>query len=211
MGAGASTGGVVYHCHRCTCTFKPPPVSEDFPEVPVLTCIECGSEFLECGVDQGRIPEDALQTLRACALGGDALSPEELLMNLSMLRPNSEDGLQQSVGSSGRVAEYNEEESLEDRILAQAATLSMEEAERTEHPTPLEVRNEVPKTKVDKSFRWSRVPGGSKECAVCFSDMVIGSSVRTLPCNHVFHNNCIIPWLKTQAVCPICRHSLVPQ
>lgn len=32
--------------------------------------------------------------------------------------------------------------------------------------------------------------------------------IRHLSCNHIFHDECIIPWLTTQkAICPLCQHS----
>lgn len=33
----------------------------------------------------------------------------------------------------------------------------------------------------------------------------------TLPCEHSFHDDCIIQWLKTNGTCPVCRFSLVEQ
>ncbi|CAI9552470.1 unnamed protein product, partial [Staurois parvus] len=53
--------------------------------------------------------------------------------------------------------------------------------------------------------------GSGLECPVCKEDYTVGESVRQLPCNHLFHNDCIIPWLEQHDTCPVCRKSLSGQ
>lgn len=43
------------------------------------------------------------------------------------------------------------------------------------------------------------------QCSVCMEDFVLKESVRQLPCSHIYHNDCIIPWLEMHGTCPICR------
>ncbi|XVF13264.1 hypothetical protein REPUB_Repub08aG0193600 [Reevesia pubescens] len=47
-----------------------------------------------------------------------------------------------------------------------------------------------------------------EKCSVCMEEMVIGSQVTVMPCSHVYHGDCIVQWLKTSHMCPVCRFKL---
>ncbi|KQK20096.1 E3 ubiquitin-protein ligase RING1-like [Brachypodium distachyon] len=49
---------------------------------------------------------------------------------------------------------------------------------------------------------------GGAQCAVCMDDFELGASAKQLPCKHVFHKDCILPWLDLHSSCPVCRHEL---
>jgi hypothetical protein len=54
----------------------------------------------------------------------------------------------------------------------------------------------------------SQSKGAEEGCAICKEDFITPQTdlvVRMLPCGHIFHNDCILPWLKRVASCPICR------
>ncbi|CAJ1978774.1 unnamed protein product [Sphenostylis stenocarpa] len=44
-----------------------------------------------------------------------------------------------------------------------------------------------------------------KRCAVCLEDFNSGEEVMLTRCNHMFHEDCIVPWLTTKGQCPVCR------
>ncbi|RWR95850.1 E3 ubiquitin-protein ligase AIP2 [Cinnamomum micranthum f. kanehirae] len=50
--------------------------------------------------------------------------------------------------------------------------------------------------------------GSETECAVCREKMVINDKMQELPCKHLFHPDCLKPWLDEHNSCPICRHEL---
>ncbi|PSR86119.1 E3 ubiquitin-protein like [Actinidia chinensis var. chinensis] len=42
-------------------------------------------------------------------------------------------------------------------------------------------------------------------CTICLEQVNRGELVRSLPCLHQFHANCIDPWLRQQGTCPVCK------
>ena len=44
----------------------------------------------------------------------------------------------------------------------------------------------------------------AQTCSICL-DGDHDSTWHTLHCNHTFHTNCIVRWLRTSSACPICR------
>ncbi|XP_037463819.1 E3 ubiquitin-protein ligase Os04g0590900-like [Triticum dicoccoides] len=58
------------------------------------------------------------------------------------------------------------------------------------------------------------VSGGGEEaatCSVCLGAMQVGETVRLLPaCLHLYHAECIDPWLDAHSTCPLCRSDTDP-
>ena len=50
--------------------------------------------------------------------------------------------------------------------------------------------------------------GFENSCAVCKDEFNIGEECLSMPCNHYFHEKCLLPWLKERNSCPICRYEL---
>ncbi|KAF0916685.1 hypothetical protein E2562_010530 [Oryza meyeriana var. granulata] len=49
---------------------------------------------------------------------------------------------------------------------------------------------------------------GETQCAVCKDGIEAGERARRLPCAHLYHDGCILPWLAIRNTCPLCRHEL---
>ena len=52
-----------------------------------------------------------------------------------------------------------------------------------------------------------------QECSICWS--LLENNIITLPCNHIFHNNCFELWKIHNNTCPYCRYyledTIIPQ
>lgn len=54
-------------------------------------------------------------------------------------------------------------------------------------------------------------PNGVVLCAVCKDLISVDSEAKQLPCEHLYHSDCITPWLDLRASCPLCRLNLAEE
>ncbi|KAG2315949.1 hypothetical protein Bca4012_066794 [Brassica carinata] len=62
----------------------------------------------------------------------------------------------------------------------------------------------LPTVKVTKDMLRSEM----NQCAVCMDEFEDGGDVKQMPCKHVFHQDCLMPWLELHNSCPVCRYEL---
>eukprot|EP00041_Stephanoeca_diplocostata_P020469 m.459857 g.459857 ORF g.459857 m.459857 type:complete len:601 (-) comp21585_c0_seq9:69-1871(-) len=73
------------------------------------------------------------------------------------------------------------------------------------------------KARMEKVLENGIIPVGKYEpaphvedvCAICIDKLKAGDDVRTLLCNHVFHTECIDPWLYNKPLCPLCKDNVL--
>ena len=77
-----------------------------------------------------------------------------------------------------------------------------------------ELINNLPVFKVDEKFMEKSQKEDNKnenfeKCVICMEKYKINDDVKTLPCFHIFHKECIEQWLKAgKDTCPICKNKV---
>ncbi|CAG5127580.1 unnamed protein product [Candidula unifasciata] len=46
------------------------------------------------------------------------------------------------------------------------------------------------------------------QCSICMDDFELAMEARKLPCDHLYHSECIVKWLEMHGTCPVCRKDL---
>lgn len=73
-------------------------------------------------------------------------------------------------------------------------------------PAPQSAIDSMPVVKINR-----RHLNDDPQCPVCKEKFEIGAEAREMPCKHLYHTDCIIPWLVQHNSCPVCRHPLPSQ
>jgi len=132
----------------------------------------------------------------------------QYLMALLGRDPLFEAGMGEA-GERGRMGDYVFNQEALDQIITQIM-----ENSNSHRPVPAtdEIIGNLPRDVLEAGS-----PMLEKDCAVCKEQFQTETEdpdeqiVVTLPCNHPFHEPCILPWLKSSGTCPVCRHALIPQ
>ena len=80
-----------------------------------------------------------------------------------------------------------------------------------EPETELDISPEEQVALSTTALQGSQIPTKSLElvngrCNICFEDVDNLKQYLLLnKCNHVFHQDCVLPWLLAQKTCPLCR------
>ena len=91
-----------------------------------------------------------------------------------------------------------------DRLLEQLSQIEINGIGRLEQPPASKAAIEsMPTIEIDDSHVTME-----SHCAVCKEAFELGNEAREMPCKHIYHTDCIIPWLSLHNSCPVCRHEL---
>lgn len=229
----ADGGPQMYFCHQCEHTVNiTPSLGGD------VLCPTCNSGFVEEFQNPNPTPDPFLsisdplslllsqflpaaanptsfprQTRRGAAeqpLGPDAFDPVIYLMNLLASRRASGVDYQFMVGDHPTASGFPLPANIGDYFIGPGFEQLIEqlaENDPNRHGTPPASKSAVqalPTIKVDEAMLKSDLA----QCAVCKDDFELGTVVKQMPCKHVYHDDCILPWLELHNSCPVCRYEL---
>uniref|UniRef100_A0A915DYJ5 RING-type E3 ubiquitin transferase n=1 Tax=Ditylenchus dipsaci TaxID=166011 RepID=A0A915DYJ5_9BILA len=83
--------------------------------------------------------------------------------------------------------------------------LNNAETEEPAHIKPEDIMR-LPMTEVSKEQ-----VDDETQCVTCMNTLSLREKVAILDCSHIFHKNCIEPWLRQHDTCPICREVVNPR
>lgn len=91
-----------------------------------------------------------------------------------------------------------------DRLLDQLAQLEINGVGRFDQPPASKAAIEsMPIIKIVSNH-----VSTESHCAVCKEPFELDADAREMPCKHIYHSDCILPWLSIRNSCPVCRHEL---
>eukprot|EP00602_Paraphysomonas_sp_CaronLab_P013817 CAMPEP_0185041584 /NCGR_PEP_ID=MMETSP1103-20130426/41079_1 /TAXON_ID=36769 /ORGANISM="Paraphysomonas bandaiensis, Strain Caron Lab Isolate" /LENGTH=458 /DNA_ID=CAMNT_0027581385 /DNA_START=209 /DNA_END=1586 /DNA_ORIENTATION=+ len=119
-------------------------------------------------------------------------------------------------------ARYQLNEEQARRLTSAAALLHMLESQLRDeldilqsNLTNQEGRNKPPPLSLGMLDRLVEVPMTidmiceQPSCPICSEDYATAEQVMKLPCSHLYHKPCVMPWLEAKRTCPICRFELL--
>ncbi|KAJ4906684.1 RING-H2 finger C1A [Raphanus sativus] len=70
----------------------------------------------------------------------------------------------------------------------------------------------APRTSIDAlptiKISQRHLRSSDSNCPVCKDEFELGAEAKQMPCNHIYHSDCIVPWLVQHNSCPVCRQEL---
>ncbi|KAI5058099.1 hypothetical protein GOP47_0026269 [Adiantum capillus-veneris] len=207
----ATDPGLVYYCYHCEQTVQL--ASRD-----TLICADCHSDFIEERPDGGSAVEDSPSSSEFTFNEIDYMGPGfgQLLEDMSSFLSHMQGRIQNLLSLRegdyvldngapsrvpGTIGDYFVGPGLE-HLIQQLA-----ENDPNKYGTPPASKSAVvalPTITISKDHLGT----DAAQCAVCKEEFELLSPVKQLPCSHMYHPDCILPWLEQHNSCPVCRHEL---
>lgn len=212
LGRDGDEGGQYYHCHQCEIAVQPATLSP-------LTCPHCHGGFLEeCSDSPPSSPElhspwdymggfgQLLDDISTFLARTDVTVNPFLLFQSQMqnLLSAQDDEFAYENG-----VEFGTAHMAGDHLGPglQQLIQHLAESDSNRYGTPpaaASVIEALPSITISKEH----LSTDSAQCAVCKDEFELCLRVTQMPCKHLYHANCILPWLAQHNSCPVCRFEL---
>ncbi|MED6161136.1 hypothetical protein PIB30_057885 [Stylosanthes scabra] len=174
-----------YWCHECDMSVALS--SSSSPSPSPLLCPHCHTHFLEL-MDSPSL-NDAVSPLSSLSLFDSPFFHRLIHHHL--------------VSNSNTTDTQNDDVVFEDPLSLLSPPLIPSKTASSKSPATT-----VPVILVTAALLSQLDPNGLVSCAVCKDDIEIDEEAKQLPCNHLYHSDCITPWLELHDSCPLCRFRL---
>ena len=193
-----------YWCHLCKKDF-----SHVYDDTIDINCIYCGKTFCELLLTNDILDESHPIHFKPYILNENSSNDNnenninrDTNNNNSNIRRSSILGLFPSFIISHIIRHHTEDNI--DNIINEIML-----NDTNKYGNPPAAKNAIEKlTKCKINEEKLKEFGIENSCAVCKDELNIGEECLLMPCNHHFHENCLIPWLKERNSCPVCRYEL---
>lgn len=178
-----------YWCHECdmSVALSSPSSSSTSSSSSALLCPHCHTHFLEL-MDSPFFPQSDSHSFPSSLSLFDSPYIHHLIQNHHLTSDDDDDD-----------GELEFDDTFEDP-LSLLSTLP--------NSTSKSCSDSVPTIVVTSSLLSQLDPGGVL-CAVCKDTIGVDAEAKQLPCKHLYHSDCITPWLEHHNSCPLCRFQLV--
>ncbi|KAI9116497.1 hypothetical protein K1719_012664 [Acacia pycnantha] len=174
-----------YWCHECDMSVALSSPSSSSTSSSTLLCPHCHTHFLEL-MDSPFFPQSDSHSFPASLSLFDTPYLHHLIQN--HLLPSDDDD-----------SELEYDDVFEDPLSLLSSL---------PNTTSKSCSDSVPTIIVTSSLLSQLDPGGVL-CAVCKDPIGVDAQAKQLPCKHLYHSDCITPWLEHHNSCPLCRFQLV--
>ncbi|PVH86899.1 hypothetical protein DL98DRAFT_582217 [Cadophora sp. DSE1049] len=172
-----------------------------------LVSFQCPSIEVRCTYLQGTCPNCQIDFARGLPQTPGQLDRLRGDFRVTVDDQNARDAAREVDEEITRVAEEIERQKREERREAWFHEQERQRRNAEVAGTPLEDQPLVYRPDLPRSLLLEPVDGNGENCGICTESMEVSQDIRTLPCNHHFHMECITPWFdKRKKTCPMCRH-----
>ncbi|KAK7395262.1 hypothetical protein VNO78_15813 [Psophocarpus tetragonolobus] len=194
--------GSSFWCYRCNRIVRVPGASEPQEDTLVL-CPDCNSGFLE----ELQTPPHSRQSTR----GGSPFNPVIVLRNANdVVSPETRNfELFYNDAVSGPGALRPLPPGVTEFLMGSGFDHLLDQLDGTAvRPPPPAAASKaaieaIPVVKILPTHAYAE-----SHCAVCMETFEIDCDAREMLCGHVYHSECIVPWLSVRNSCPVCRHEV---